>query len=65
MALQESQDVTLHPKWRVKVKRLLAESGRFTRASNLVKWVACAYMAQALAGFAIGLSIPWIRLFTK
>jgi hypothetical protein len=65
MASQLSQGVTLHPDWRVKLKRLLAEHIRFTCASSLVKWAVYAYAAQALTGFAIGFSIPWIRLFTK
>jgi hypothetical protein len=65
MTLQESHDVTPCAKWRVKVERQLDQFSRLTRASKFLKWAACAYLAQALAGFAVGLSIPWIALFTK
>jgi hypothetical protein len=32
---------------------------------NVARWAAYAYAAQAAAGFAIGLALPWMRLFTQ
>ena len=60
MAVQLSQDVTTPPN-AVKVKRFLAECGHLP----LAKWAAYAYTAQAAVGFAIGLALPWVRLFTQ
>jgi hypothetical protein len=48
MAAQLSQDAT-PPK---------------ARTLKLARWAAYAYTAQAVAGFAIGLALPWLRLFT-
>jgi hypothetical protein len=65
MAAQPSQDMTPPPKWAVKVKRLLAECEHLPRALHLATWAAYAYAAQAAAGFAIGLALPWLRLLTQ
>ena len=65
MAAQPSENVTPPPKWVVKVKRLLAECEYLPRALHLARWVAYAYAAQAAAGFAIGLAVPWVRLLTQ
>jgi hypothetical protein len=50
------------PKWAVKVQRLLAQCEHLPRALHLAKWAAYAYAAQAAAGVAIGLALPWVRL---
>jgi hypothetical protein len=65
MPAQLSQDVTPPPKRAVKVKRLFVGSEHLPRAWGLARWAACAYAAQAAAGFAIGLALPWVRLLTQ
>jgi hypothetical protein len=65
MAAQPSQVETPPPKWVVKVKRWLAEGEHLSGAIDLARWAAYVYIMQAAAGFAIGLAIPWVRLFTQ
>ena len=65
MPAQLSQDVTPPPKPAVKVQRLFVESEHLPRALGLARWAAYAYAAQAAAGVAIGLTLPWVRLLTQ
>ena len=65
MAAQLSQDATKPPKCGVKVRQYLAECEKRPRTLNLAKWAVYAYVAQAVTGFAIGLALPWSRLFTQ
>jgi hypothetical protein len=62
---QPFQDVTLRQDWLAKLKQFLGKFWQLSLVMKLARWATYAYVAQAAAGFSVGLALPWVRLFTK